>query len=418
MSRHLNDHQLLAYVEDDLPPLQREQVEAHLHTCPTCRARLEQLGETATRLTTALHATGKQVPMAPARSWEAVSQRLAKRPRPARFVAAFRPRLRYAATLVALAVLVAGIAGLAHTLAVNTSDPEKGTPTPHPTPAASPSFPPGLLPGQHHSRTTSQTSLLILGIDGERASSSETDMLMLLYLDHEAKRAFLLSIPCDLYVEVDGHGRARAGSIYGLGEKDESTDGLTLARETISATLGLPVDHAVLVRFESFVTLIDAIGGVDVDVLYAIDDVHFPDGHGGYAPFSIPAGQQHLDGALALRYARTRAVPAPGFDRAFRQRQIVLAAQERVTRLDLLPDLIAQSPTLWTTISGSLETDLSLSEAIELALLTPGITAADVATANLDACCTVEYVTPAGEQVLLPQAEAMEGLIQDLLEEK
>jgi LCP family protein required for cell wall assembly len=417
VSTHLNDHQLLAYVEDDLPPSQRERAEAHLSDCPACRARLERLEETATRLTTALRATGKQIPMAPARSWEAVSKRLAKNPRPARLVAAFRPRLRYAATLAALAVLVAGIAGLAHTLAVNISEPEESTPTPRPTPAASPSFPPGLLPGQHQSRTTSQTSLLILGIDGEHASSSETDMLMLLYLDHEAKHAFLLSIPRDLYVEVDGHGLARVGSVYGIGEK-ESTDSLALARETISATLGLPVDHAVLVRFESFVTLIDAIGGMDVDVLYAIDDAHFPDGRGGYASFSIPAGQQHLDGALALRYARTRAVPAPGFDRAFRQRQIVLAAQERVTRLDLLPDLIAQSPTLWTTISGSLETDLSLSEAIELALLTPGISADDIATASLDACCTVEYVTRAGEQVLLPQAEAIEALIQDLLEEK
>jgi LCP family protein required for cell wall assembly len=243
-------------------------------------------------------------------------------------------------------------------------------------------------------------------------------MLMLLYLDAETERAFLLSIPRNLYVEVVGHGQARAGSVYGIGERDATTDGLTLAREAVSATLGIPVQHTALVRFDSFVTLVDAIGGVDVDVPQAIDDSDFPDGHGGYDPLSIPAGRQHFGGELALQYARTRVVPAPGFDRTFRQRQLVLAAQERVLRLEMLPDLIAQSPTLWATVAGSLETDLSLRGTIDLALPASGIAADDIATADLGECCTAEHTTPSGERVLLPQAEEIEALVQSLLEEK
>jgi LCP family protein required for cell wall assembly len=417
VNRHPDDRQLGFYLEDSLSPGHRERVETHLHACSTCRARLEELAKTAESLTETLIAVGEQVPLAPDRSWQKIDQRRkARRP-----VILLRPSLRRAATLAALALLigglVAGLAGLAHTLAITIQAPAEIAPTAHATLPASPSSPPGPLPGHPYGPKT-PTALLILGVDGERASSNEIDMLMLLYLDAEAGRAFLLSIPRDLYVEVDGHGQVCAGSVYRIGEEDEATDGLALTRETISATLGVPVQHAALVRFESFVTLVDAVGGVDVQVPHAIDDPNFPDGRGGYDPLSIPAGQQHLDGALALRYARTRVVPAPGFDRTFRQRQLVLAAQERVTRLEMLPDLIAQSPALWTAVSDSLETDLSLGGAIDLALPAAGIAAEDIATADLGECCITEHTTPAGKQVLLPQPGEIEALIQSLLEDE
>lgn len=413
MSRHLNDRQLLVYLEEEPSP----EAEAHLRTCPACRARLKTLAQTAEDLTTTLHAVGEQIPLAPARSWEAVARRW-KRRRPRPYVPLFRPSLRHLATLAALALLIVGLAGLIHTLAVTGPTLTRATPTPSPTPPASPSPAPGPLPRPYPDRLGVPISLLILGTDGESERPDETDALMLFYLDAEAQRAFLLSIPRDLYVEVPGHGQARAGSIYGLGKQDEATSGLVLVREAISATLGLPVQHAVAVHFDGFVALIDAIGGVDVEVPHPIEDPTFPDGHGGYAPLFIPAGRQHFDGEAALRYARTRVIPASGFDRAFRQQQLILAAHDRVTRLDLLPDLIAQAPTLWSAIAGSIEADLSLSDAIDLALLATGLTADDITTATLDECCTVEYVTPAGVRVLLPQPEEIEALMENLLEEE
>jgi LCP family protein required for cell wall assembly len=416
--RHPDDRHLLSYLENDLSPGGKEQVEGHLKTCDACQARIEKLAATAQDLTATLAAVGDQVPLAPKRSWQKISQRRNTR-RPT--IIPFPLSLRRAATLVSLALLIggliAGLAGLAHTLAITGRDSGEATPTAQVAHPAAPSAPPGPLPG-HPGGPKTPTALLILGIDGESSSSNEVDMLMLLYLDAEAKQAFLLSIPRDLYVEVPGHGQARAGSIYSIGERDETTDGLTLARQTISATLSIPVQHAALVRFESFVALVDTIGGVDVDVPHAIDDPSFPDGHGGYDPLSIPAGQQHFDGALALRYARTRVVPAPGFDRTFRQRQLILAAQERVLRLDLLPDLIAQSPDLWTAVAEGLETDLSLRGTIDLALPASAISTQDIATADLGACCTVEHVTSTGERVSLPQPREIENLILSLLEEK
>ena len=423
MSKHISDHQLLSYLEADVSPRLRQRVEAHISVCPACRARLERLACTATDLAATLHAVEEQIPLAPAHSWAAVARRLERRRlRPG--ILPLHPLLRHAATLAILLFIVAGLAGLIHTLAVTGPVVTKATPTPTPTPPASPSPPPGPLPRSYPGRPAGPVALLVLGADGETATpaaggtaAEETDALLLLYLDAEAKRAFLLSIPRDLYVDVPGHGQARAGQVFGLGEQDEAADGLRLARETISSTLGLPVQHTALVRFDSFVALVDAIGGVDVEVPQPIEDPAFPDGHGGTVPLSIPAGRQHFDGTLALRYARTRVAPTPGFDRAFRQRQLILAAHERVTRLDLLPGLLAQAPALWSAVAGGLETDLSLNDAIDLALLVTGLTAEDVATAALDECCTVPSTTPLGERVSVPQPDEIQALIENLLEE-
>lgn len=416
MNEHLSDHQVLDYLEDDLSPRRRERVEAHLSACPACHARLERLSQAAVDLTVTLRAVGEQVPLAPARSWEAVTRRRRER-RPPPLATLLQPPLRLAATLAVLA-LVVGLAGLVHTLATAGLPSDEPTPTPHTSPQVSPSSPPGPLPRPRLDRLTGPVTLLILGADGESATSDETDTLVLLYLDAEAGRAFLLHVPRDLYVDVPGHGQARAGSIYGIGRREETADGLSLARETISGTLGLPVRYAALVRFDAFVGLIDAIGGLDVEVPHTIEDSEFPDGRGGYDPLFIPAGRRHFDGALALRYARTRVVPASGFDRAFRQQQLILAAQERVVRSDLLPDLIAQAPAIWSTVADGLETDLSLSEAIDLALLAKGLTSDDVATVALDECCTVEHTTSAGRRVLLPRPEEIETLMADLLEDE
>jgi len=406
VSRHLNDRRLLACLEEGPSP----EAEAHLRACPACRARLETLARTAEDLTTTLHAVGEQVPLSPARSWEAVARQRAKqRPAP-------RPLLRQLATVATLVLLVAGLAGLIHTLAVTGPTPTETTPTPSPTSPASPSPAAGPLPRPSPGGLSTPISILFLGADGESETSDETDALMLLYLDAEAKHAFLLSIPRDLYVEVPGRGQARAGSVYGLGERDEDTGGLALAQETISATMGLPVQHAALVRLEGFASLIDAIGGLDVEVPHAIEDPAFPDGHDGYDPLLIPAGKQHFDGTTALRYARTRIIPAPGFDRASRQQQLILAAHDRVTRLDLLPGLIVQAPTLWAAIAGGFKTDLSLSDVIDLALLATGLTADDITTAALDECCTVQHTTLTGEHVLLPQPEEIKALMEDLVE--
>jgi LCP family protein required for cell wall assembly len=237
---------------------------------------------------------------------------------------------------------------------------------------------------------------------------------MLFRLDPDAQRIAILSLPRDLYVEIPGHEQARINTAYAWGEED-GTGGLSLARRTVSTTLGIPVQHAALLDFNAFVTLIDAIGGVDVDVPYAISDPTYPDGSIGYDPFDLPAGQHHLDGATALKYARTRATSGGDFDRTARQRQLVFAVRNRVTQLDMLTDLISQSPQLWATLQGTLETDLTLGEIVELAATASRVPTDQIVTASIDHTCTYSWTTPSGAQVLLPNQDAIEALLDDLL---
>lgn len=313
-----------------------------------------------------------------------------------------------------LVVLLLGLVVLAAcSPAVETPVPPTPTvtyATPTPVVASDPPPPPRKSRPQFEA-----TTVLFLGTDRRSSDSAtdNTDMLMLFRLDPGARRAVILSIPRDLYVEIPGHGQNRINTAYASGEQD-GTGGLALARRTISTTLGIPVQHTVLLDFEAVVTLVDAIGGVDVDVPYAISDPTYPDSGTGYDPFYLSAGQHHLDGATALKYARTRVTSGGDFDRNARQRQVVLAVRDQVTRLDLLPDLVAQSPQLWSTLQRAFETDLTLGEMVDLAVMGSRVPADQIVTAGIDQTCTQFWTTPGGAAVLILDGKRAEALIGDL----
>jgi LCP family protein required for cell wall assembly len=315
---------------------------------------------------------------------------------------------------ICLAILLFGAVALA---ACNPAAdaPPRPTPTIYYAPATPVVHaPPAPLPSTHPAAES--TTVLLLGTDRRNISGStdNTDTLLLFYLNPETQRAAMLSIPRDLYVDVPGHGQNRINTAYTYGERD-GTGGLALARQTVSATLGIPVDHAVLIDFTVFVTVVDAIGGIDVAVPHDIYDQTYPDSGIGYDPFYISAGSHHLDGATALKYARTRATVNGDFDRTARQRQVVMAVRKQILSLDLLPGLIAQSPTLWANLQGAFEADLTLSEMIDLAITASQIPSDQIATDSIDDSCTIPWTTPGGAQVLLPLPDVIGVRVSDLI---
>lgn len=259
------------------------------------------------------------------------------------------------------------------------------------------------------------TTVLVMGFDRRPSGgTSNTDAMMILRLDPIGQYIGVLSIPRDLYVQIPGHGKGRINTAYSWGERD-GTGGLAQARQTVFTNLGLPVDHAILIDFRAFVTFIDAIGGIDVDVPYDISDPTYPDSGVGYDPFYLSAGPHHLDGATALKYVRSRATPGGDFSRSDRQRQVVLAVRERIVDLDLLPELIGQSPQLWSTLRDSIETDLTLGEMVDLAVVASGIPGQRIKTAAIDERSTDPWMTPGGASVLIPNQTAIEAVLADVL---
>jgi LCP family protein required for cell wall assembly len=288
-----------------------------------------------------------------------------------------------------------------------TVDDTTTVPLPATTPISTPTLAVPMLP-------ISDDTLVIalLGIDEERTSNVwRTDSIILVFIQ-EAKRVGVLSVPRDLWVYIPDHGHGRINTVDALGEQmHHPGGGLTLLDKTFRHNLGVPIDHAVRIDFHGFVRIIDAVGGVTVNVEKPIEDT-FPDplSETGEFQMALPAGAQHLDGRTTLSYCRSR-MTTSDFDRSRRQRQVLVALWEQAFTLETL----AQAPQLWATFGDAFETDLTVAQAVQLAHLVYGIEPSSVHSKSLDSATVRPWTTPQGEQVLLPQTDAIRQLLLDLL---
>ncbi len=253
----------------------------------------------------------------------------------------------------------------------------------------------------------------LLGVDQQRMSSVwRTDSIVLAFIEQGAKRVSLLSVPRDLWVYIPDHGYDRINTVDALGERSDSPGGgLALLDHTFRHNLGLPVDHYVRMDFYGFVRIVDALGGVTVNVEQPIEDA-FPDSLSptGLFHMDLSAGPRHMDGHMALCYCRSR-MTTSDYDRSRRQRQVLLALWQQAFTLEAL----TQAPQLWATLRDAFETDLTMAEAIRLAQLVYGIEPHNVRSQSLDAATVKPWTMPQGAEVLLPQADAIRQAILDLL---
>lgn len=257
-----------------------------------------------------------------------------------------------------------------------------------------------------------RVNVLLLGVDErpQENGMSRTDTMMLLTLEPQTLQAGVLSIPRDLWVPIPGYNQGRINTAHRLGEMyNYPGGGPALARETVEYNLGVPIQYYVRLNFQGFVDLVNLIGGIDIYVAEPINDLLYPDHNYGYEPLYIAAGQQHFDGEMALKYARTRH-NSNDFDRARRQQQVLLAILERVTRLDMLPQLAPRIGELYNIMEQSIATNLTLDEVLALAGLAVKVDRAQIRFAVIDQSYTEDYITPDGAQVLIPLRERMREL--------
>ena len=254
-----------------------------------------------------------------------------------------------------------------------------------------------------------RVNILILGVDQRPGESGpwRTDTMMVVSVDPESKSAGMLSIPRDLWIEIPGYGLDRINTAYVYGDLNQVPGGgPALAKKTVQYNLGEPIHYYLRVNFAAFQQIIDAIGGVDIYVEHEINDPLYPDMNYGYDPLRIPAGWQHMDGTLALKYARTRH-GSSDFERMHRQQQVMLAVRDKVTNLSLLPQLLPRARDLAKTLGNSIQTDLTLDQLLRLAQLGSEIERARIRTASIDETMTSSWTTPQGAMVLVPNRTRM-----------
>ena len=177
-----------------------------------------------------------------------------------------------------------------------------------------------------------------------------TDSMIIATVDEHKNRITLTSIPRDLYYQ--GRKINELYEYYGVSKLEEALSNIT----------GLNIDKYVIFDFQSFVTLVDSVGGVDVNVEKALTDYQYPTSDKGYETVSFKAGIQHMDGSTALKYARSRH-STNDFDRSKRQHQIIEAAVAKAKSMDIINKLDV-SLKIYQSIMDHTETDISFFDAM------------------------------------------------------
>ncbi len=157
---------------------------------------------------------------------------------------------------------------------------------------------PGAIPWNGRDRIT----VVAMGLTQRTTEPARTDTLLAMDINPATHHINMLSVPRDLWVNVPGSSLSneKLADAYAIG-------GAKLAAYTLERDLGIPVDYTVAMTFRGFMHLIDAMGGVDVNVPQELKDPTYPCLVGfDYCPIDIKPGLQHMTGATALEFVRER----------------------------------------------------------------------------------------------------------------
>lgn len=167
---------------------------------------------------------------------------------------------------------------------------------------------------------------------GGEVGSERTDTIILVHMP-ESGAATLISLPRDSYVSIPGYGKDKLNAAFSFG-------GPKLLVQTVESATGVRIDHYAQIGFGGFADIVDSVGGIDMCLDEAIDDP--------LAGLQLPAGCQHLSGAEALGFVRTRATPRADLDRMLNQRKFLSALLKKAAS----PGTLINPFRVWPLIQG------------------------------------------------------------------
>ena len=261
-------------------------------------------------------------------------------------------------------------------------------------------------PDPYPAEEANRFDILVLGIRGDNdpdSGSLLTDTMMLLSIDTVSEKTTLISLPRDLYIDMQGiKGKINEIYVNGL----QKNQGLTLTSQIVSRITGIHVDKAVLFDFKAFSEIVNTLGGVDVYLAQPfLEKTQW-----GYE-FSLPAGNNHLNGQQALYYVRSR-YSSSDFDRARRQQDVMLAIKKKATGIGFLADP-RNITALLNSLKGSVRTNFELWEIKDMLSLAEKIKSSNL---NSEVISTANFLyethLSSGEYILLPKGDDF-GLLRE-----
>jgi LCP family protein required for cell wall assembly len=259
--------------------------------------------------------------------------------------------------------------------------------------------------------------VLILGIRGEEGQDVEdaggllTDTILVASFDKENKKTAMISIPRDLYINIlvtakNGKQVEVKGKINEMYEKGLANGGgIDLAEKVISKITGVYIDKTVVFDFGAFREIVDTLGGIDIFLTKPFREAT----QWGYE-FSLPAGNNHLNGEQALYYVRSR-FSTSDFDRARRQQEVIVAIKNKALSLGFLTNPLKIN-SLLSDLKGNIRTDFQIWDINDILALAGSFNPKQpvknfvISTDNL----VYETHTTNGEYVLLPKETNYAGI--------
>ncbi len=190
--------------------------------------------------------------------------------------------------------------------------------------------------------TGKYTNVMLIGVDTrEKGNLMNTDTIIVASFNYETKDIVMISIPRDFYVQVNQNKYwfNKINSAYAINEQKKKDSGLPALRSIVEEMTGMEIQYHAMIDFNGLVQLIDAVGGVYVNVDNSFTDYEYPKGL-KYETISFKAGPQLMDGTTALKYSRSRHSTqnneGSDFARAKRQQKVIIAFKDVVLSSETL----------------------------------------------------------------------------------
>ncbi len=249
-------------------------------------------------------------------------------------------------------------------------------------------------------------NILVLGSDYRPNAGFRTDIIVLVSVNKKQGTISAVSFPRDLYVCIPGWMTQRINTAQQHG-------GFNMMQDTMDHNFGVRPQYYMMTNFQGLVSIIDSLGGLDVNVGKYLSDAcdrNVTGYSGGWC--TVQSGETHMNGTTALWYIRARHTTSD-FERGRKAEEVMIALFSRLMSVDA----VTKFPQLYQNYSSTVETNMNLGDMTSLLPLAPQIVTdtSRIHQYSITGQETTGYVTPEGGDVQLPNYQAIKDILTEAI---